>query len=201
MNRPLLWVAGSYAIGIALAAAYPISIAVQAAVGVLSLIFCLLSFHFRWRRAVNLLLILAIFCMGGLHYSVRRVISEEEDALSREIRKRHGEMVTLEGTVLETTLFRPGIHSISFVMAVDRFEDDSGTQPASGKARVTWYQPESDLRIGDRVAFRVKAMRFSGSLNPGATQFYDYLHRRGIHTDLISWKPCGERTTRRFGQL
>jgi len=69
-------------------------------------------------------------------------------------------------------------------MAVDRFEDDSGTQPASGKARVTWYQPESDLRIGDRVAFRVKAMRFSGSLNPGATQFYDYLHRRGIHTDL-----------------
>jgi competence protein ComEC len=184
MNRPLLWVAGSYAIGIALAATYPISIAVQAAVGILSLLFCLISFRFRWRRAINLFLILAIFCMGGLHYSVRRAITEEEDALSREIRKRHGQMVTLQGTVLETTLFRPGIRSISFVVEVDAFEDDSGAHPTSGKAHVTWHQPEFDLRIGDRVAFRVKAMQFSGSLNPGATQFYDYLHRRGIHTDL-----------------
>ncbi len=184
MNRPLLWVAGSYAIGIALAATYPISIAVQAAVGILSLLFCLISFRFRWRRAVNLLLVLATFCMGGLHYSVRHAITEEEDALSREIRKRHGQMVTFQGTVLETTLFRPDIYSISFVIAVDKFEDDSGAHSTSGKAHIGWYSPEFDLRIGDRVAFRIKAMQFSGRLNPGASQFYHYLHRRGIHTAL-----------------
>lgn len=183
MNRPLLWVAGSYAIGIALAATFPISLAVQAALGILSLVFCLISFRFRWRRIVNILLVLAICLAGGLHHTIRRA-TITDDALSGELRKRLGQMVSVEGTLLETSLFRPAIDSISFIIAVDKFEDASGSYPTSGKAHVRWYSPDLDLRIGDRVSFTAEAVAFPGSLNPGLTGFRDYLHRRGVHTAM-----------------
>jgi len=188
MNRPLVWVAGSFAIGIVCAAHLSIPIHVLLILSAVALLSSSIAYRLKWTYVVNPLLLLSICFAAGLYYTVRRPVVTD-DALSRELQKRVGETVSLEGTVIETSLYNPNIERISFAAAVEKMEDDQGSHPTSGMAQVMWYSPNLDLRIGDRIRFEAEATPFPGHLNPGLTQFRDYLHRRGIHTALAVFGP------------
>jgi len=188
MNRPLLWVAGSYATGIALAAGYPVPAPFLMIAALLALLLSLIPYRLRNRTAVNVLLMVAICLAGGLHYTVRRPVVTE-DPLSRELGKRYGEWVSIEGEVRQTSLFHEDIESISFAIEVHKIGDEEGTRDISGRAHVGWQSPDLDLRLGDVIKFNARVGRFPGHLNPGLTHFRDFLHRGRIHSALSVYGP------------
>jgi competence protein ComEC len=188
MNRPLLWVATSYAIGIALAARYAVPAPFLIIAALSALVLSLIPYRLRKRTAVNVLLMVAICLAGGLHYTVRRPVVKD-DPLSRELNKRYGEWVTIEGEVRQTSLFHEDIESISFVIEVQKIGDEESKQAISGRAHVGWQLPDLDLRLGDVIKFSARVGRFPGHLNPGLTHFRDFLHRQRIHSALSVYGP------------
>jgi competence protein ComEC len=52
--------------------------------------------------------------------------------------------------------------------------------PESGLVRLVWREPGSSVHRGDRISFRAKLHRPSGSLNPGGFDYVAYLERQGI---------------------
>jgi len=183
MNRPLLWVAGSYAVGIALAARFPIPIPILLILATLALVLSIVSYRRGWQRAVSSSLLLGICLAGGLCYSARRPVVTD-DALSRELRGRYRETVSVKGTVVETSLYHDGIGWISFVIDAHRIGKEPASRPISGKAQVHWQSPDIDLRLGDVVVCTAQATPFPGHLNPGLTHYRDILQRKGICSTL-----------------
>ena len=61
-----------------------------------------------------------------------------------------------------------------------RSDDPIGESGASRHVRLTWRTAERVFFQGDRVSFRAKMRRPSGSLNPGGFDYALYLERQGI---------------------
>ncbi len=53
--------------------------------------------------------------------------------------------------------------------------------PAEGRLRLTWREPDRDLRQGDLVALVARLREPSGTLNPGGFDYAAWLKRRGIN--------------------
>ena len=66
------------------------------------------------------------------------------------------------------------------LVMIIRSDDPIDESGASRQVRLTWRTPERVFFQGDRVSFRAKMRRPSGSLNPGGFDYAVYLERQGI---------------------
>ncbi|MEK7764556.1 MAG: DNA internalization-related competence protein ComEC/Rec2 [Nitrospirota bacterium] len=66
------------------------------------------------------------------------------------------------------------------LVMIVRSDDPIDGSGASRHVRLTWRMPERMFFQGDRISFRAKIRRPSGSLNPGGFDYALYLERQGI---------------------
>ncbi|MGA6829028.1 DNA internalization-related competence protein ComEC/Rec2 [Nitrospira sp. NS4] len=74
----------------------------------------------------------------------------------------------------------PVQHAPHRVTLLVRIESPGKHKVAPKTVRLTWRDPGSPLFHGDRIAFRSKLRRPTGSLNPGGFDYAAYVERQGI---------------------
>lgn len=88
------------------------------------------------------------------------------------------EPVAIRGTVVEPVRHAPG--RLTAVVSVTPSE--SGEDPAEGRLRLTWRDPDRRLAHGDRLAVTARLHEPAFPVNPGGLDFESVLARRGIGT-------------------
>lgn len=188
MNRPLVWVAGGFALGIFCAASAidngctPHAVTFSALVLVLCVAgkLCLLRRLAHLRPPATFLLFAAA---GGLYF-VARAPAPPGDTLCDYLAARPNALLTVEGRVMDTPAIRPHIPYARVLVQVDRVWHGGNDVPASGGIALLWNEPATRIHTGDRVRARGLAQARLGTVNFGIGSAEDHLRRRGVNSQM-----------------
>jgi competence protein ComEC len=87
--------------------------------------------------------------------------------------------VRIVGRVVEPVRHFPS--RLVMVLALSSLGEEATLRPAEGRVRVTWREPDRDLRQGDLVTLFGRVREPSGTLNAGGFDYAAWLTRRGIN--------------------
>jgi len=150
MNRPLVWVAGSFALGIVLSYGFwvhePRIAVLFGLVAAAWLVGATLVRGSRWTFAAVLV---SFMTAGAVRYAGERYVIEN-DPLRLFVREYNEKEVTVEGTVLKAPLRTVSDIKSSFIVSVRSVEVDGVARQASGRA-VVYARTTEDVRPGDVI--------------------------------------------------
>jgi len=90
-----------------------------------------------------------------------------------------GQRADIEGVIAQSPLHYP--NRIQFVVTLDSIQYGNSPVPCEGQARITLYQADSELQLGDRLRVRqVKLKKPRNFKNPGRFDFEHFMRARGI---------------------
>jgi len=180
MNRPLVWLSGSFAAGILIQEVFAFSTGILTAVAVLLV---LISGYFLFRHAsiVPVLLVLAV-AAGGLWLAAAETRSPTFlDTLS-------GKYVMIRGVVFAPPQEQPGKTVCDLKVDSVKFGSREWRSIPEEKVRVYFFKEEGtlqggeeELHYGDVISVRGKLVLPKGKRNPGDFDYREYLKRRNIH--------------------
>ena len=150
MNRPLVWVAGSFALGIVLSYSYwvpnPRIALLFGAVAAVWIVGATLVRGSRWTFAA---LLVGFMAVGAVRYAGERYVIEN-DPLRMFVREHNEPEVTVEGTVLTAPLRTVADTRSSFVISVRSVEVEGVVRQMPGRA-VILARTAEDVRPGDII--------------------------------------------------
>ena len=150
MNRPLVWVAGSFALGIVLSYSYWVSnerIAVLfGAVAAVWIVGATLVRGSRWTFAAVLV---SFMVAGAVRYAGERYVIES-DPLQLFMREHNDQEITVEGTVLNAPLRTVSDRRSSFIVSVRSVEVEGVARQVSGRA-VILARTAENVQPGDAI--------------------------------------------------
>jgi competence protein ComEC len=86
--------------------------------------------------------------------------------------------LSVEGTVV--SLPRRTETDLRFVLDVDTARAGDETLPPIGRARLSWRNPDADMRVGDRWRLTVRLKHPHGFMNPGGWDYEGWLYQQGV---------------------
>jgi competence protein ComEC len=180
MNRPLLWLAFFFALGLWTAARgpfHPLAISAPLLFAGITLSVARSLPH----RTHVAGMFLVLFASGAMYwFLVSPGLSG--DALSRAVRERGVKQISVEGRVVETDLWAPGQVSARFILNVERAAFDNVETDITGRTQIRWYAPDRAIFAGERVRVSGSVDTSLSNVNPGVWSQEDNLRIRRVHT-------------------
>ncbi len=105
-------------------------------------------------------------------------LNERHDARADVLSVVEPRVLTVSGVVAAPVAHSPG--RITMIVAVRSVETDGASRPASGRLRLTWRNPDTEVFRGDRVSVRARVRPPFGTRNPGGFDYGRYLRDHGI---------------------
>lgn len=178
---PMLWIAGSFALGILISADFQLGILYASLAATLAAV---ASFIMRGMIGGTLFICIA-FAFAGIVTSIAEVRSISPNRLGTLYdngRLRSGSPVEIEGALAREP--DSGPDGFSMIVAATALKTNDSTLEVSGKVRlfVRSDAPEgvAGLRYGSRIRVPTELLREDSFLNPGVTPRRQILDRAGI---------------------
>ena len=175
MHRPIIWITGAFAAGIALGRWTALSpfgwILVACASAVAALVF-------RGAGTAVIALLVACAATGALWYGL-----QSRPPVAGSVLEAVGREVAIRGTVVRPSLTSQG--RTKAVVAVEHLATRGVKSSAHGLVLIT-LRGDHPLRYGDRIAVRGRLSRPALAGNPGEFSYRDYLATQGVAAVLYT---------------
>ncbi len=182
MRRPLIFIALFYIYGIVCAELFGYFPFSTTLIAILSLItvFCIKGYR-EEPLLVPLLLTVTSLSLGFSYMLyMSRIPSDDISHFAV------GEKMTVTGTVDEPATHYPR-RVVANLRALTTLKGDHEL-PASGRVRLTIYDPETALDYGDVIRFTGRLKEIRGFKNPGIFDYSGYVSRKGIRASASTGK-------------
>lgn len=187
LNRPLVWIACLYVLGLLAAASGPLD-DIVISLPVVAAGFLIAAAGAPRHRLRLIGFYIVFFAVGACFWNFSYT-GYNGDALSYHIDQAASKMIRLSGTVAETELFLPGEGTLSYVVDVDTVYDGDTAMPMRGRAKIDWYEPNRVIFAGERFEFAGKPSTHLGNVNPGINSYEDYLRMQRIYSRVLITDP------------
>ncbi len=179
VKRPILWIAISFAAGVAIATQTPGWSAGAPILALCGVIFIEIRRH---DRRFFMLGMVALFCAAGiLRWDLGRP-NWAGDPLCQWIESASPERVAVEGRVRQSDLFAPGDDYLQFVIDVSAVQYRTHENVLDGRMLVRWNAADRPVFVGDVVRVRGEPSVVLSPVNWDVHSNEDSLRRRGIHS-------------------
>ena len=182
MNRPLVWCAAAFALGVYAAAQDVRDVTLFAAVLLAAGLILVTRAHLplRWRGPAAVL----CFFAAGMFVFGARGLEPGVDSLGAATHHEPGRYYILEGAVRQADVILPGTNYASFVLDADSVMHGGERQPLAGGVHVRWIEPAFPVYPGERIRVEGVPEFALSRVNPGVNSFEETLRGRDIHTAL-----------------
>ncbi len=195
MNRPMVWVAASFAAGTWVAGMgwcpglLPPILLFLAGLGFLAI-----SRGPAWRSQTAIVLLFA--AAGALLWTVRHT-GPPADSLQHAAVAHPGARYHFTGRVRSALVHLPGTRYTRAVVDVERAWLEDTPRPVSGRVLLQWQNPAFPLHPGERIRFEGKVNPYLGPVNHDLRGYEDHLRAKGVFTRVTlrgdAVEKCGGR--------
>ncbi len=182
MNRPLVWSAAAFALGVYTAAQDTRDGLLLAGIMLAAGLIFITRAHLplRWQRLV---VIFCFFSAGMFVYGVRDLESRV-DSLGAAAYHDPGRYYILEGAVREADVILSDTGYASFTLDADTVFLGGEKQPLEGGVHIRWIEPAFPLYPGERIRVEGVVEYALSRVNPGVRSYEETLRGRDTHTAL-----------------